>query len=106
MSMPPGDDFPIGSPPDLLQLNAMLAGDAIGLASVMNGIFRRWRYISKVGAAGLQGPPWHLPKAKAEEMYEGFDRMATIARVYFGQATQPDEVDFDDALALIRGGTG
>ena len=102
MSMP-GEDYPIGAQPDLPQLNAMLASDAAALQSVMLAIVRRWRYISKIGVEGLQGKPYNLPEAKAQEMFAGFNHMATVAGVYFGNATQPEEFNFDDALSLIRG---
>ena len=100
----PGDDFQLGNQPDLPQLNSLLAQDATSMQSVMVAVIRRWRYISKVGAAGLQGDPWNLPPAKAEEMFAAFNHMATVAQVYFGEAAQPEGFNFDDALALYRGG--
>lgn len=103
MSMP-GDDYALGSQPDLPQLNAQLGQDAMSVQSVMVVVLRRWRFISKVGVAGLQGPPWNLPPGKAQEMFTAFNHMATVAQVYFGEAAQPDQFNFDDALALYRGG--
>ena len=101
----PGDDFVIGYQPDLPQLNAQLTQDAGSMQTIMLMVIRRWRYIAKIGADGLQGPPWNLPPAKATEMFEAFNHMATVAQVYFGEAAQPEPFPFDDALALYRGGS-
>jgi hypothetical protein len=95
------DAPPVGAQTDVAQLNAMLTSDAQAMAAVMGTQLRRWRWVSKIGAAGLEAPPYNMDPARAAEMFAGFNYLATLALVYYGQATQDEE--FDDRLAGIRG---
>jgi hypothetical protein len=97
------DAPPIGTPTDQAMLNAMLTTDAQSMAAVMGTQLRRWRYIEKIGVAGLIAPPNSMDPGRAQEMFDKFNYLGTLALIYYGQAAQPEEFDYDDVLALVRG---
>jgi|SRR5215469_15214052 len=62
-----------------------------------------WDYIQPLGSEGLQGPPWNMDPAKADDYFHTIEYAATLAKVYTGQIDQ-SAFDFDEALAPARGG--
>jgi hypothetical protein len=93
-----------GHQPDADELNRYLANDAQVLRDAMVGIGKRWSFVKDIGEAGLQGPPWNMDPADATAYFEAANHMQTVAQVYYGEVGQPDPFDFDDSLALVRGG--
>lgn len=95
----------IGFQPDLNTVNSMLGDAAVTVRDAAARIERIWSYLEKVGVAGLQAPPYSLAEADAQALYDKASQMHTLAALYYGAAAQPDPYDFDDALALVRGGS-
>ena len=84
-------------------VNGPLGALAARLRGLADAIELEFSYIAKLGVAGLQAPPYNLDQPTAQAIFDGYGHLHTVARVYFGLQAQ-DQYDFDDSLALIRGG--
>ena len=100
--------MPAGNQPDAGALHAMLANNALALASVAASITKLWAYVGPLGEDGLAVPPPDGPGMRPEDVgdyYAAASEMQTVAAVYFGQKAHPEVRDHDSALAPVRGGS-
>lgn len=80
--------------PDLATtLDAMLNADAVTARNAMAAVMTRWQYVRSLGE-----------DAVGADRFADFNRLATVAQVYYGEIAQPEPFDFDDSLALVRRG--
>lgn len=85
-------------------VNAPLGTLAAQLRATADAIRREFSYVAKLGVAGLEAAPYSMAPADAQALFDAYNYLNTIASIYYGQATQATAFDFDDALALVRGG--
>lgn len=95
----------IGFQPDLNTVNTLLGDAAVTARDSAQRIERIWSYLAKVGVAGLQAAPYNLPEADAQALFDKANQMHTLAAIYYGEAAQAAPYDFDDAFAIVRGGS-
>jgi hypothetical protein len=92
-------------------VNAPLGMLAVQLRDACHDILKSWSYINKIGVAGLQAAPYNLDASTAQATYDAYNHMQTIAAIYYGSVYQGGNnntpgtlFNFDDSLALVRGG--
>ena len=85
-------------------INAPLGALAAQLRAAADAILREWSYIQKLGVPGLEATPYSLDPATAQATFDAYSYLSTVAKIYYGQADQTPAFNFDDALALARGG--
>lgn len=85
-------------------VNAPLGANAVALRDVCENILKYWSYVAKLGVTGLEAAPYNMSASDAQALYNAGNYMQTVAQVYFGTASQATNFNFDDALALVRGG--
>jgi hypothetical protein len=93
-----------GKVPTTDDLNNQLYFAAVGLREAVGKVQNLWDYVRPLGSAGLQGPPWNMDPADADDYFAAAEYASTVAAVYHGLAAQPSAFNFDDALAPVRGG--
>ena len=85
-------------------VNAPLGILAVQLRDACRQILQEWSYVNRLGVAGLEAAPYSMDSVSAQALFDAYNYLQTVANIYYGTAAQPDPFDFDDALALIRGG--
>ena len=85
-------------------VNGPLGVLAVELRDACANILREWSYIETLGVAGLQAAPYNMASGDAQAMFNAYNYLQTVAGIYYGTASQPTDFNFDQALALVRGG--
>lgn len=86
--------FPdLSQPPGPEELAGWLQQDAVMLRDTCARIINRWSFIRSLGE-----------EVTGEALFRQYNYLATPAQVYYGQAAQPEEFNFDDALGSSRRG--
>jgi hypothetical protein len=93
-----------GKVPDADELANDLYYAALGLRDAMAQCRKVWDYVGPLGSAGLQGEPWNMDPALADNHFLQANRIWAFVQVYMGDLAQPDTFDLDEALAPVRGG--
>jgi hypothetical protein len=86
--------FPdLSQPPGPAEVAALLQGDAVALRDVCARIVNRWDYLRSLGEDHLGAEAFRL-----------YNLVATVPLIYYDRAAQPNEDNFDEALAPARRG--
>jgi hypothetical protein len=100
MTTPPN----AGRVPSVDELTSDLAFAAIGLRDALEACRKVWDYVGPLGSAGLQGPPWNMDPALADDHFRDANYMWAFVQLYTGDIAQPDPFPLHEALAPARGG--
>jgi hypothetical protein len=86
--------FPdISQPPGPAEVASWLQQDAVLFRDACARIANRWDYVRSLGEGHVGADTWRL-----------YNLLGTLPLAYSGRASQPDEYNFDEALAPARRG--